>query len=187
MILRNMYQKASNAIRKGEEEAPYAFVIKPEQHDELAQYKLMQILINMGVEISRSKREFIAEGVAYPRGTHVIFTKQHCRPYIVSLLKRTFYHLGAYSKYPDGTPVVPYDLSTYTIAEFMGVRIHEIDIPFNGAFENLLSIRFPRGDVSEEANSGWLLDGTINDSFLGVNRLLRKGFTVHLLINSYSL
>jgi len=182
-ILGNMYQKAHNGILKGETEPPYAFVIKPEQHDELSQYKLLQILMNMGVEIQRSQREFTADGVAYPRGTYVVFASQHCRPYIISLLKRTFYHLGAFSKYPDGTPVVPYDLSTYTIAEFMGVRLHEVEKPFDGTFELLSSIRFPRGDVAEKAPNGWLLDGSVNDAFLGVNRLLRKGIVVHRILD----
>jgi len=184
MILKNMYQKASNAIKKGEDEAPYAFIIKPVQHDELVQYKLMQALMNMGVEVSRSQREFTADGVAYPRGTYLVFANQHCRPYLVSLLKRTFYHLGAFSKYPDGTPVVPYDLSTYTIAEFMGVGIQEVEKPFDGAFETLSSIRYPRGEVADKAPNGWLLDGNINESFLGVNRLMRKDIVVHRVLES---
>lgn len=179
LILENMYQKASNSIIKGKNEPPFAFVIKPDQHDEIVQYKLLQILMNMGVEVSRSQREFIADGVSYPKGTHVIYASQHCRPYIISLLKRTFYHLGAFSKYPDGSPVIPYDLSTYTIAEFMGVRLHEIEKPFEGAFETLSSVRYPRGDVEKISSNGWLLDGSINDSFMGINRLLRKGIVVH--------
>jgi len=182
-ILKNMYLKASNNIRKGETEPPYAFIIKPDQHDELVQYKLLQTLMNMGVEISRSQREFVADGISYPRGTYVIFTNQHCRPYILSLLKQTFYHLGPYSKNPDGTPVVPYDLSTYTIAEFMGVSVHEVEKKFNGAFETLNNIRFPRGDIAKQAPNGWLLDGSINDAFLGVNRLLRRGVEVHRLMD----
>ena len=178
-ILKNMYMKASNAIAKGEEETPYAFIIKPEQHDELVPYKLMKLLMDMGVEVSRSQREFVADGVVYPRGTCVVFAGQHCRPYVVSLLKRTYYHLGAFSKYPDGTPVVPYDLSTYTIAEFMGVRMHEVEKPFEGNFELLSSIRYPRGEVAPDAANGWLLDGKMNEGFLAVNRLLRKGYAIH--------
>ncbi|MBN2334171.1 peptidase M14 family protein [Candidatus Bathyarchaeota archaeon] len=179
LILRNMYRKAGNGVERGASEAPYAFIIKPEQHDELTAYKLMKMLMDMGVEVSRSQREFVADGVAYPRGTYAVFAGQHCRPYIVSLLKRTFYHLGAFSKYPDGTPVVPYDLSTYTVAEFMGLRLHEVEKPFDGSFETLTSIRFPRGSVAEEAPNGWLLDGRVNDGFEAVNRLLRKNYVVH--------
>ena len=182
LVLRNMYSKAVDALRKGCEEDPYAFVIKPEQHDELVGYKLMKVLMDVGVEVSRSQREFVAEGVAYPRGTYVIFASQHCRPYIISLLRRTFYHLGAFSKYPDGTPVVPYDLSTYTIAEFMGVRVREVAKPFDGSFEKLTSIRYPRGGVEENAPNGWLLDGRLNDGFLAINRLLRKGVKVHRIL-----
>jgi hypothetical protein len=181
LILGNMHKKACNALKKGLEDPPFAFIIKPNQHDELTAYKLMNILMEMGVEISRSQREFIADGVVYPRGTYVVFSSQHCRPYIVSLLKRTFYHLGAFSKYPNGSPVIPYDLSTYTIAEFMGVRIHEIENPFKGAFETLRSLRFPRGG-REKSSTGWLLSVNYNDSYAAVNRLLRRGYQVHRII-----
>jgi hypothetical protein len=182
MILKNMFKKADNSIKKGEELPPFAFIIKQDQHDELVQFKFLQTLMNMGVEICRSQREFTAEGIAYPRGSYVIFAAQHCRPYIVSLLKRTFYKLGAYSKYPDGTPVIPYDLSTYTIAEFMGLRLHEVEKPFDGNFETLSSIRYPRGSVDLDAPNGWLLDGKVNDAFLGINRLLRKDVIVNRLL-----
>ena len=184
LILGNMYKKATNALKKGLEEAPFAFIIKPDQHDELVPYKLMKILMDMGVEVKRSQKEFSADGISYPRGTYVIFSSQHCRPYIVSLLKRTFYHLGAFSKYPDGTPVVPYDLSTYTIGEFMGVRLHEVTEYFDGNFETLTSIRFPRGNTVKNPSYGWLLDGKINDGYIAVNRLLRKGVEVKRLTES---
>jgi hypothetical protein len=182
LILKNMYKKAKNSINKGDKEAPYAFIFKPNQHDGLVQYKLLQILLNMGVEIHRSQREFTAEDIAYPRGTYIIFTAQHCRPFIISLLKRTYYHLGAFSKYPDETPIIPYDLSTYTIAEFMGLRIHEVENPFTGNFEVISSIRYPRGSVDLDAPNGWILDGKVNDAFIGINRLLRRGISVHRLL-----
>lgn len=184
LVLGNMYKKASNALKKGLEEEPYAFIIKPDQHDELVSYKLMKTLMDMGVEISRSQKEFTAAGVSYPRGTYVVFASQHCRPYIVSLLKRTYYHLGAFSKYPDGTPVIPYNLSTYTIGEFMGVGLHEVAKSFDGSFEALTSIRFPRGEITENSKNGWLLDGKVNDSFVAVNRLLRRGVEVQRLTES---
>ena len=181
LILRNMYRKASNSIRRGLEEPPYAFIVKPEQHDELVAYKLLKTLMDMGVEVCRSQREFVADGVAYPRGTHVVFASQHCRPYVVSLLRRTFYHLGAFSRYSDGTPVIPYDLSTYTVAEFMGVRVAEVEKPFEGSFEALTSVRYPRGGAASEAPYGWLIDGRVNDGFIVAAKLMRKGAEVHRL------
>jgi len=181
-LLRNMHLKATHALEKGLTEAPYAFVVKTEQHDELTTYKLLKTLMDMGVEVQRSLREFTAGGVTYPRGTHVVFTSQPCRPYIISLLKRTYYHVGSWSKRPDGTPLTPYDLATYTIPEFMGVRLHEVQKPFDGSFESVPSLRFPRGDVAASAPNGWLLDPRINDGYAAVNRLLRRDVEVRRLI-----
>ncbi|RLI09061.1 peptidase M14 family protein [Candidatus Bathyarchaeota archaeon] len=183
MILRNMYLKARRSIEAGVREPPYAFIVKPRQHDELTAYKLLRMLMEMGVEVSRSRREFTADGVTYPRGTFVIFTSQSCRPYIISLLRRTFYHAGPFSRRPDGTPIAPYDLSTYTVAEFMGVDLHEVEEPFDGSFETLTSIRLPRGSV-EEGRAGYLLDCALNESYAAVNRLLKRGREVHRLLEA---
>ncbi len=182
ILLKNMYTKATRSLQKGEAEPPYAFIIKPGQHDELTAYKLLKILMDMGVEVQRSQREVIADGVIYPRGTHAIFTSQPCRPYLLSLLQRTFYHVGAYSKKPDGTPVIPYDLAAYTLPEFMGVRLHEVKQKIDGIFEPLPSIRFPRGDVADPAPNGWLLDVKVNDGYAAVNRLLRRGVEVRRIL-----
>jgi hypothetical protein len=178
MILRNMHVKASRSIEAGRSEAPYAFIVKPEQHDELTAYKFMKLLTEMGVTVSRSRREFRAEGVTYPKGTFTIFAAQSCRPYILSLLRRTFYRAGPFSFRPDGSPISPYDLCTYNIAEFMGVDLHEVGEPLKGEFEELPSIRFPRGRV-QGGGAGFLLDCSANDSFAAVNRLLRRGIEVH--------
>ena len=180
-LLRNMYLKATHSLEKGLNETPYAFVVKPQQHDELTVYKLLKTLMDMGVEVHRSQREFTADDVTYPRGTHVIFASQPCRPYIISLLTRTFYHVGPWSKKLDGTPLTPYDLATYTIPEFMGVRLQEVEKPFNGSFEIVPSLRFPRGGVSDSAPNGWLLDVSVNDGYAAVNRLMRRGVEVRRL------
>jgi hypothetical protein len=178
MILRNMYVKASRSIEAGKNEAPYAFIVKPEQHDELTANKFMKLLTEMGVTVSRSRREFRAEGITYPRGTFTIFAAQSCRPYLMSLLRRTFYRAGPFSFRPDGSPISPYDLCTYNIAEFMGVDLHEVAEPLEGEFEKLTSIRFPRGRV-HTGGAGYLLDCSTNDSFAAVNRLLRRNIEVH--------
>ncbi|MBN1683341.1 peptidase M14 family protein [Candidatus Bathyarchaeota archaeon] len=181
-ILNNMYIKATRSITKGNTEPPFAFVIKPSQHDELTAYKFIKMLMDMNVEVNRSQREFVADGITYPRGTYIIFASQTCRPYLMSLLKRTFYRVGPYSKRADGTPITPYDLAAYTVPEFMGVKIHEVQNFFDGTFESLPSLRFPRGDVAESAPNGWLVDSNVNDAFAAINRLLRKGIEVCRLL-----
>jgi hypothetical protein len=60
----------------------------------------------------------------------------------------------------------------------MGVDLHEVGEPLNGDFEELTSIRFPRGRV-QTSGAGFLLDCSTNDSFAAVSRLLRRGIGVH--------
>jgi len=73
MLLRNMYLKARRSVEAGLNEAPYAFIVKPKQHDDLTMYKFLRMLKRGGVEVGQSLSEFTVEGVTYPKGTFVIF------------------------------------------------------------------------------------------------------------------
>ncbi|MFB0543704.1 MAG: peptidase M14 family protein, partial [Candidatus Bathyarchaeia archaeon] len=178
MILNNMYLKAMRSIRRGEEEPPYAFVIPPYQHDILAAHELLMNLRDLGVEIHRAKKSFTAGYVTYPAGSYVIFLSQTPRPFLLSLLPRTFYRDSPHTRTRDGTPMPPYDFAAQTMAEFMGVKVVEIEKRFEGEFEELDTIEFPRGSVEAGSGHGYLLDGRLNDSFKAVNRILKKGFKV---------
>ncbi|MFP3952043.1 MAG: M14 family zinc carboxypeptidase [Candidatus Bathyarchaeia archaeon] len=179
VILRDMYQKATRGIQKGRMGDPYAFIVKPLQHNILMPYKLLGMLMDMGVEVQRSKQEFIAEGVTYPEGTYVVLASQPARPFIVSLLKRTFYHAGPFTKKPDGTPIIPYDLATYTVAEFMGIDLHEVSEPFEAPFEEVKTPNLPEMSVAEGVSEGWILDARINKGYAAIHSLLDKGVEVH--------
>ena len=177
-ILRNMYLKAMRSIKRGEEEPPYAFIIPPHQHDPLTAYKLLRTLRALGVEIHRAERAFTVGGVTYPAGSHVVFLSQTARPFLLSLLRRTFYRDSPWTRQRDGTPISPYDFATQTLAEFMGVKVVEVAERFEGRFRELREIRFPRGALRGGPDHGYLLDGRLNDSFKAVNRLLKRGLKV---------
>jgi hypothetical protein len=178
MILRNMYLKATRSIRKGEEEPPYAFIVPLHQTDLLTAYKLLRILQGLAVEINRANKSFTAGGITYPSGTHVIFLSQTARPFLLSLLQRTFYRESPWTKRGDGSPLSPYDFAAQTLAEFMGVNVVEVAEKFEGDFEKLKIIEFPTGSVEGSSGKGYLLDGRLNDSFRAVNQLLKKGVKV---------
>ena len=177
-ILRNMYLKARRQMEWGRSRPPYAFIIPLKQHDVLTMLELLQKLQAADVEVHRAREAFRAEGVLYPEGTYVVFTAQPCRPYVLKLLKQTFYHDGPWTRKPDGTPLPPYDLATDTLHEFMGVRVIEVSKPFEGDFELCETIPLPEGGV-EESEKGYLLDGRLNRSFAVVCALLKEGVEVH--------
>jgi len=178
LVLRNMYLKATRAIKKGEEEPPYAFIMPLQQLDILTAHKLLKILQTLAVEIHKAKKDFTAGGITYSAGTYVIFLSQPARPFIVSLLKRTFYRDSPWTRQRDGSPLSPYDFATQTLAEFMGVNVVEVAEKFEGDFKKLKSIEFPKGAVEGSSGCGYLLDVRLNDSFKAVNRLLKKGIKV---------
>lgn len=63
--------------------------------------------------------------------------------------------------------------------EFMGVNIVEASGKFDGDFEKLANIEFPKGVLEAGAGSGYILDSALNDAFKAVNRLLKKGVKVY--------
>jgi hypothetical protein len=181
-ILRNMYQKAMRQIEAGAQGSPYAFILSPEQHDPLTAYRLLRMLQDADVEVHRAKEGFRAEGAAYPAGSYVVFTSQTCRPYVLRLLKQTFYHVGPWSQTPDGAPLPPYDLATNTLGEFMGVKFIEASKPFKGSFEPCEPIEPPKGWVVQ-SERGHLLDARLNESFAVICSLLKKGKTVYHVLD----
>jgi len=179
-ILSNMHMKAKRQIKRGQTEAPYAFIFHPEQHDTLAAIELMEKLSLADVQFHVSIGEFSYDEVKYPAGTHVVFTDQVCRPYILKLLRETHYHDGPHSRTRDNTPLSPYDFSTDNLTEFMRVKVVEAVKPLKGDFEKV-DINYPEGGV-EDSTEGYILDGRLNYSYAAVNSLLEKGVTVHRIL-----
>ena len=173
-VLRSMYLKAKNNIDAGENESPYAYIIPREQHDPLTALKMLDLLILAGVEINRSEKAFSIGESQYPAGTHVIFLNQPLRSYVKTLLEQTFYPDNDYTRARDGSPLRPYDMTTYTLAEFMGVRAIPANSAVQGSLEKLKAIDYPQGEVLGESKYGYVLDCRYNDSITAVMRLLEK-------------
>ena len=186
-VLKSMYLKAKRNIEKGKHEAPHAFVVPKAQHDPLTALKMLDVLSLAGVEIHRAKEEFQIDGTIYPVGTHVIFLAQPLRSYVKTLLERTFYPDNDWTRARDGSPMRPYDMTTYTLAEFMGVRVVPIDTEIRGEFEKLERIEYPEGRVLGESPYGYVLSCRYNDSFTAAMRLIAKGYKVSRIDEAISI
>jgi len=178
-ILRNMYMKAQRAIKLGEEEPPYAFIIPKNQNDMLTVYRLLEAYHSLGVEIHQANSDFIADNICYEKGCFVIFCNQIARPYILATLPKTLYKYKPWNVAEDGTPIATLDPATQTIPEYMGVKVYKVDNKFEGKFQKLEKITRPEGSVEIETEKGWLLDGKVTESFKAINKLLSGGIKVH--------
>ncbi len=177
MILRNMYAKAVRAAEKGRSEAPYAFLFTPDQADLNTAHRLLRTLQDMSVEVHVAEGDFKVGGVVYPKGTHVVFSGQTARPFLLSLLSRTVYRDSLWVRGQDGVPMMNYDFATQTMAEFKGVKVVEAESMPVGKFRAVDIVEPPRPSV-DKSSHGHLFDGRINDSFKALNLLHRAGLRV---------
>ena len=170
--VRNFYLIAKDALALDE---PYAFVIPAGQADEGTVSELLQTLRKGDVEIHRAFQPFTADGVDYPKGSHVIFTGQPFGRYAKTLLERQDY--PNLRQYPGGPPKPPYDITAHSLPLQMGVESVEIATAFEAQLEEVPCIDPPRGGLRGSGDA-YVLDPRVNASSLAVNRMLRHGAVV---------
>ena len=180
VLLRNMYVKAMRNIERGLREPPYAFIIPLDQHDPLTALKLVEVFLRLDIEVHRAKKEFKVGDRIFPAGTHVIFLAQPARAFVKYVLEKTIYPDNEWTRARDGTPIKPYDVATYTLPDYMGVKVEAVDEKFDGEFERVIEVEYPKFKVSE-SKFGYLLNCRYNDSYAAVNLLLASGFKVYRL------
>jgi len=180
-VLRNAYLKASRQVERGAAGKPAAYVIPAAQHDPLTAVKLVNKLLDQGIEIKQAAKDFISsDSRLYTAGSYLVSLAQPKMGLIRYLLGRTLYPDNSFTRQADGSPERPYDMATDTMAEFMGVRVDALDAAPAGTFEKLAGYVVSPGSVAESANGLWL-DGRWNDAFKAASLLLDKNVAVRRL------
>ncbi len=172
-VLWNAYLKAKRQTERGENSEVKAIVIPKTQHDQLTAVKMMNILLKSGLEIKKAREDFTADGRIFQKGSFLITLAQPKMGLIRNLLMETHYADNAWTRDRDGLPLRPYDLSTHTMHEFMGVNAVPVSGEPDGIFDILKENEPVAGSVSQEGR-GYVLDGRMNASYRAVNLLLDK-------------
>ena len=176
-VLENAYLKASRQTQRGAEGKVKAYVIPINQHDPLTTIKMVNKLLGQGVDVHRVSQAFTHEGKQYAAGSFVVSMAQPKMGVVRWLLGQTFYPDNTYTREANGTPIAPYDMSTDTMDEFMGVTADPVTAPVTAPMTLLTGLVSPAGIVSKGAN-GYLLDGKENDAAHAANLLLDKSVAV---------
>ena len=177
----HFYQRNQRAIERGSTEAPYAFVIPPDQHDPGTARWLVDILAFQGVEVHVATRPVTLGGREYPAGSYVILAAQPKRANVISLLRPQSY--PPRFQYPGGPPEQPYDIAGWTLPLQMGVRVDEIDEPVDASGLVRVEGALPlRGRViGGAATYGYAFGPAPNAAAIARNRLLARGYRLLLL------
>jgi len=185
LLLRDMVFKARRTIERGRTEPPVAFVIPADQHDPLTVEKLIGRLMANGIEVSRAPEDFIHEeggrARAFHAGDYVVSTAQPNGVLVRSLLGRALYPDDATTHRDDGTPLPPYDLSNFVLAEHMGVEAVPLAEPVGALLEDLAEPPRTAGTITGTGEAGWLVSHALNDSFRVTNAVLAAGGEVYWL------
>lgn len=177
-VLRNMHLKASRQTERGANGEVKAYAIPAAQHDPNTAKKLVNMFLDSGVEVHQSKAQFIADDKVFGPGSFVITMAQPKMGLVRWMVGRTFYPDNTYTRDREGNPIRPYDMSTDTVGEFMGVRTEPLGEKVSADLVKLTAPVPLVGTVAASAPNGYVLDGRLNDSFRAVNQLLAKGIAV---------
>ena len=186
-VLWNMYLKGTRQTERGASADVKAYAIPVDQHDPLTTRKLVNMLLNSGVEVHEAKAQFFAEGApangdqgrrVYSAGSFVVSMAQPKQGLVRWMLGRTFYPDNSYTRDRENNPIRPYDMATDTFAEFMGVRADPIGGTIAADLIKVTAQLPLKGTAAPNASAGYVLSTKLNDSFRAVNLLLEKGVAV---------
>ncbi|MEW5982325.1 MAG: M14 family metallopeptidase [Acidobacteriota bacterium] len=186
-LLSNFLAMGRRSIARGSTTGPHAFVIPPEQHDQIAAQRLVSLLAEGGVDVFQAQEPFKAGDAFYPEGTVIVPMAQPFRAYAKSLLEVQHYPVRRLA--PEAPPERPYDVAGWTLPFQMGVRVDEIGT----AFEAPVMARLDRGAVKPSYVLGhtrpnyFLVDARGNAGILAANRLLKAGVALEWTVSPASL
>jgi hypothetical protein len=177
-VLWNMYLKGTRQAERGAQGDVKTYAIEAAQHDPLTVRKLVNMLLNSGIEVHQSKAQVIAEGRVFSPGSFFVTMAQPKQGLVRWMLGRTFYPDNTYTRDREGNPIRPYDMSTDTFGEFMGVRTDPLGLAVAADLVKLTAHVPAVGTVAASAPNGYVLSTKLNDSFRAVHLLLDKGVAV---------
>ncbi len=172
----NYRAMARDAVAKGRDEPPFAWVVPADQADPGSAADLVRILHDTGIRVRRAESPFTAAGVEYPAGSFILPASQPYRAHLKDMMERQDYPQRLR---PDGSPEPPYDVAGWTLPLLMGVEATTIAAPFEAEARDLAEVKPPAGVDESKADDKWLtLDGKSLDDLRLVFAMLEAGVDV---------
>jgi hypothetical protein len=180
-FLESFYRMGSEAARAGADQAPYGWIVHPEQHDPVAAGRLVALLRRHGVRVSVTAEPLEVALTTYPVGTHVISAAQPYRAFLLTMLRRQRY--PEVVPYKGGPIYPPYDVTAWSLPELMGVDVVEVETPFSTSDLSLVEEPVWPAVQVEESAAGYLIPHAADSAFVAMNRWLADGVEVHWLLS----
>lgn len=162
--LENALGAAQRNLYLAAHDAPVAWIIPADNPDRGATRRLVDSLLQTGVEIHAASADFQADDRNWPAGSLVILRRQPYGDHVKDLFE--------VQRYPDGVP--PYDVTGWTLPLLLGVRRVEVMAEFEA---ELTPVTDPEEAIRAfpGRSAPALLDSRDSDSWRAVFQKLAAG------------
>ncbi|MCH8333044.1 peptidase M14, partial [Candidatus Sumerlaeota bacterium] len=173
----NFLHMGRNAIEQGLSEPPFAWLVPPDQRDPRTATWMLDLLQATGIDVHQAEDDFVADGVAYPAGTFIMYCSQPFRAHLMDMMERQIY--PDREIYPGGPAEAPYDNAGWTLPLQMGVRRVAVALPFVARARLLDAIPIPEGNLEGRDNARqYVIAAQYNDDYRLINRLNKAGIPI---------
>jgi hypothetical protein len=179
MWVKNQLALSRRQITLGKTEAPFGWLIPPDQRDPGATAQLLRSLILGGIEVFRATTTVTVGGQTFPPGTYVLPAAQPYRLHLKDLMEPQVYPRRL--EYPGGPAETPYDVAGWTAPLQMGVRVFTANEPIT--FSGELITTPPKPQRNPVAPSGVYV--SLNQRVEDVPAFLRlgaQGFSLAVIV-----
>ena len=118
MVVENYYKKSANAVKRGADRPPHAFVIPAGQRDQTQVDRVANLLRRQAIEVHRANAEIKVKEGTFPAGSYIVKLNQPYGPLAKTLLEK--------QNYPDAS-LTTYDDSAWTMGMANNIEVKTIE------------------------------------------------------------
>jgi hypothetical protein len=101
MVVENYYKKSANAMKRGADKPPHAFVIAAGQRDQSQVDRVANLLRRQAIEVHRATAEIKVKEGTFPAGSFIVKLNQPYGPLAKTLIEKQNYPDPALTTYDD--------------------------------------------------------------------------------------
>jgi hypothetical protein len=118
MVVENYYKKSANAVKRGADKPPHAFILPAGQKDQTAVDRVANLLRRQAIEVHRTGAEVKVKDGTFPAGSYIVKLNQPYGPLAKTLLEK--------QNYPDAS-LTTYDDSAWSMGMANNIEVKTIE------------------------------------------------------------
>ena len=180
-LLRTRNNLCKKAVAKGENQAPYFYVLHHEQNDAGELMDLLTLLDEHGVAVYRNRDDILLGSKMISKGDFVIPLAQPFRAFIKEVLEKQKFPERHYT--PGGQMIRPYDITSWSLPLHRGIESFEVNQMSKELEANLVRQSFPlaKAEAIPESTKTVIFPVKRNESFKAVFQAMAKNMKVYRL------